>query len=148
MKTQLCFKLKMHKSSLLLIAVAAAFVLSLLAAPVASISTNQCGSCHGTSYNQQIDLVEASSGIPSSLQVGQTVPVTVVIQNINNAPKNTLLSNVQVTLNSQSGRFSVSFPNIHSWNFSHGEFDRDFSGNRHLSGRGPICYICFCPQYP
>src|SRR5512147_159665 len=107
LQTQFWFKTTLHKSSLLLIIVAAAFVLSLLVAPVASISPNLCSSCHGTSYNQQIDLLESSSSIPSSLQVGQTVPLSVVIQNINNAPRNTLLSNVQVSLNSQSGRFSV-----------------------------------------
>jgi hypothetical protein len=99
-------KLKMHKTSLLLIAVAAAFVLSLLAAPVSSVSTNQCNSCHGN-YNQQIDLLEASSSIPSTLQVGQTIPVTVVIQNINNVPRYNQLSSVAVTLRSQNGHFSV-----------------------------------------
>lgn len=60
----------------------------------------------------QLDIVESSSQniIPSSIQVGQTQAVTIVIENINNAPRNNLLSSVTVTLASQNSHFSVNTP--------------------------------------
>ncbi len=86
---------------------------ALLASLVFSLSSNQCSSCHGSTYNQQLDILEGNSQniIPSTIVVGQTTTVTVAIQNINNAPPlfNQFLS-VTVTLSSQNGHFSVSNP--------------------------------------
>ncbi len=92
-----------------------AIAVALLAAPVFSLSSNQCSSCHGSTYNQQLDIWEGNSQnvIPSSVMVGQTATVAVVIQNINNAPPlYDQFSSVTVTLSSQSGHFSVANPNF------------------------------------
>jgi hypothetical protein len=60
----------------------------------------------------QLDIVEGSSQnvIPSSIQVGQTQTVTVIIENFNNAPRHNLFSSVTVTLASQNSHFSVNTP--------------------------------------
>ena len=70
----------------------------------------------------QLDIVEGSGQniIPASLQVGQTQTVTVVIENINNAPRNNLFSSVTVTLTSQNGHFSVNTPNYYVGNLPTG----------------------------
>ena len=92
-----------------------AIAVALFAAPVFSLSSNQCSSCHGSTYNQQLDIWEGNSQniIPSSIMVGQTATVTVVIQNINNAPPlYDQFSSVTATLSSQNGHFSVANPNF------------------------------------
>ncbi len=70
----------------------------------------------------QLDIVEGSGQniIPASLQVGQTQTVTVVVENINNAPRNNLFSSVTVTLASQNGHFSVNPPNYYVGNLPTG----------------------------
>ena len=70
----------------------------------------------------QLDIVEGSGQniIPASLQVGQTQTVTVVIENVNNAPRNNLFSSVTVTLTSQNGHFSVNTPNYNVGNLPTG----------------------------
>jgi Cytochrome C assembly protein len=81
-------------------------------APAVSISTNQCIVCHGNAYSMQLDLVEGSNQnvFPTSIKVGQTATVSVVIQNINNAPSDNTFSSVTVTLSSQNNHFSVGNP--------------------------------------
>jgi hypothetical protein len=90
--------------------VTVAVAIALLAAPAVSISANQCSSCHGVTYSQQLDILEGNSQnqIPTAIQVGQTQTVQVVVANVNNAPKNDQFSTLSVTLSSQNGRFSVS----------------------------------------
>jgi hypothetical protein len=94
----------------LIIAVTVAIVVSLLAAPVFSVSSNQCSSCHGSTYKMQLDILEGNTqnNIPTTIQVGQTVTVAVVVGNVNNAPRYNEFSSVTLTLSSQNGHFSVS----------------------------------------
>ena len=103
---------KISRVSYLLLAVTLAVVIALLASPASSVSTNQCAACHGTKYNQQLDVLEGNSQnkIPTALQVGQTQTVTVAVSNINNAALNNQLSSVSLTLSSQNGHFSVATP--------------------------------------
>jgi len=109
--------IKLHRNfgitstSYFLIGTVCLVLLLLLIAPAVSISSNQCSSCH-SNYNQQIDLVEGSNqnNIPSTIQVGQTLTITVVIQNINNAPRYTQFSSVTATLSSQNNYFTISTP--------------------------------------
>jgi hypothetical protein len=60
----------------------------------------------------QLDIVEGSSQnvIPSSIEVGQTQTVTIVIENVNNAQRNNIFSSVTATLASQNSHFSVNAP--------------------------------------
>jgi hypothetical protein len=111
-KLSLKANFKKHTASYFILAVSIVIVISLFAAPASSISSNQCSSVHGSLYNMQLDIVEGSSQnvIPSSIQVGQTQEVTVIIENVNNAPRNNLFSSVTVTLTSQNGRFYVNTP--------------------------------------
>jgi hypothetical protein len=113
---------KMQKISYILVVAAVVVVFALLAAPASSVSVDQCSSCHGTKYNQQLDVLEGNSqnSIPASIQVGQTLTVKVVIQNINNAPLYNLLSSASVTLQSQNGRFSVNSPTFNVGNLPTG----------------------------
>ena len=87
-----------------------ALVGSILIAPVLSLSSNQCSSCHGSTYSQQIDILEgnAQNFLPATIQVGETQTVRVLIENINNAPRYTQFTGVTATLTSQNGHFSVS----------------------------------------
>ena len=103
---------KKHNASCFVLAATILIVISLVAAPASSISSNQCSSFHGSLYNMQLDIVEGSSQniIPSNIQVGQTQTVTVIIENVNNAPRNNLLSSVTLTLTSQNNHFSVNTP--------------------------------------
>ena len=103
-------KIKLHLASYILILVAFALMLALLASPVSSISNDLCSrpGCH-SNYHQQLDLLEGNSQniIPTTLQVGQTATVTVAIENINNSPIYSLLTNTRVFLTSQNSHFSV-----------------------------------------
>ena len=103
---------KKHPVSYFILGAAITIVISLIAAPASSVSSDQCSSFHGSRYNMQLDIVEGSSQnvIPSSIQVGQTQTVTVIIENFNNAPRNNLFSSVTVTLASQNNHFSVNTP--------------------------------------
>ena len=89
-------------------------VAAILTEPTLSITTNKCGTCHGSDYNQQLDILEGSSQntIPITLQVGQTQTVEITIENINNAPRYNQFSNVKATLSSQNGHFSVNVPTV------------------------------------
>jgi hypothetical protein len=97
-----------HKVSITLLAVVTILLCSLVVAPVFSISANQCSSCHPV-YNQQLDLLEGSSqsNLPTTIQVGQTLTVTVTLENINNSPLYTQFSSVSATLRSQNNHFTV-----------------------------------------
>jgi hypothetical protein len=103
---------KKRPASYFILAATIAIVISLVVAPASSISSNQCSSYHGSRYNMQLEIVEDNSQnlIPSSIQVGQTQTVTVIIENVNNSPKNNLFSSVTVTLTSQNSHFSVNTP--------------------------------------
>jgi hypothetical protein len=107
--------LKLHKMTYIIILATISITVSLLAAaPVFSLSSNQCSSFHGSTYNQQLDILESNSQntIPTNIKMGQTQTVTVVISNINNAPRNNVFTSVTVTLGSQNGRFSVNSPSF------------------------------------
>ena len=108
-KLPLRAKFKKHPVSIFMAAFTVAILVSLLAAPAFSVSSNQCSSCHGSSYNMQLDVVEGNSQnvIPTSIEVGQTQTVTIAIENINNAPRYDTFTSVTVTLSSQNGHFSV-----------------------------------------
>jgi hypothetical protein len=103
---------KLRLVSYLIVVVAIIIIVSLLVSPAFSVSSNQCSSFHGSTYYQQLDILEGDSQnfIPTSLLVGQTQTVTVAIQNINNASKNSLFSSVSLTLASQNGHFWINTP--------------------------------------
>lgn len=106
----------------LMLAAAIAVVAVLLAAPAFAASPSQCSSCHGSAYNTQLDILEGNSQnkLPSTIQVGQTQTVTVVIENINDASSNNDLSGVTVTLSSQNGHFAVNKPTVNIGNLPTG----------------------------
>jgi len=89
-------------------------VASILIEPTISVTSNKCSSCHGSEYNQQLDILEGNSQntIPATLQVGQIQTVKIIVENNNNAPKYNQFSNVKATLTSQNGHFSVSSPTV------------------------------------
>jgi hypothetical protein len=101
----------MNKTTYLLMAVAFAIFVLVFISPVFSQSPNPCSSCH-SGYYQYLDILEGNSGniIPTTIDIGQTKTVTVVIQNNVNIAKYTDLSTVSLTLTSQSGHFSVTTP--------------------------------------
>jgi hypothetical protein len=105
---------KKNPAAYLILAAVIAIVMSLVATPAFSVSSNQCSSFHGSIYNMQLDIVEGSGQniIPTNIQMGQTQSVTVAISNINNAPKNNIFTSVIVTLSSQNGHFSVNKPTV------------------------------------
>ena len=76
-----------------------------------SASTSQCGACHA-GYNQNLDILEgnAANQLPTTLSVGQTATVTVLIENSVNTATYTALSSVSLTLSSANGHFTVSAP--------------------------------------
>jgi hypothetical protein len=102
---------KMHKASYLIIAAAIIIVASIFLSPALSTSTSQCSSCHG-GYNQYLDILEgnAANQLPTTLTVGQTATVTVIVENNVNTATYTALSSVSLTLSSQNGHFTVSAP--------------------------------------
>jgi hypothetical protein len=106
--------LKLNPAAYIIIVAATVIATSLMAAPTLSLSSNQCSSCHGSSYNQQLDILEGNSQnlLPSMLQVGQIATVKIAIENINNAPRYNQFTGVTVTLRSQNGHFSVNSPNF------------------------------------
>jgi hypothetical protein len=67
-------------------------------------------------------LVEGSNqnSIPSTIDVGQTLTVTVVLQNINNAPVYSQLSSVTATVSSQNNHFTISNPTYSVGNLATG----------------------------
>ena len=102
---------KMNKASYIMIAAVMIIVASIFLSPVLSKSTSPCNSCHG-GYNQYLDILEgnAANQLPTTLTVGQTATVTVIIENNVNTAIYTALSGVSVTLSSQNGHFTVSAP--------------------------------------
>jgi len=87
-------------------------VLALVFSPLTFSRSNEpCQRCHGSSYYQYLDILEGDSGnqIPSTLAVGQTVTVKVVVSNdVNTATYSTL--SVSLTLSSANGHFTVDHP--------------------------------------
>jgi hypothetical protein len=102
---------KMHKASYIMIAAAMIIVASIFLSPAFSTSTSQCNSCHA-GYNQYLDILEgnAVNQLPTTLTVGQTATVTVIVENNVNTVVYTALSSVSLTLSSQNGHFTVSAP--------------------------------------
>ena len=66
----------------LMLAATIVVVVLLFAAPASTKSTNQCSSCHGTTYSATLDILEgnAQNIIPTTIQVGQTQTVKVVLE--------------------------------------------------------------------
>ena len=105
--------LKMHKASYLMIAAAIIVVAFIFLSPVFSQSTSPCSECHSNSgYSQYLDILEDNVGnqLPTTLDVGQTATVSVVVENNVNTVLYAQLSDVALTLSSQNGHFSVSVP--------------------------------------
>jgi len=100
--------LKGKKTSIVLLVVTAAIVVSALLSPASSISANPCAQCHGQ-YYEYLDIREGDSRnqLPTSISVGENKTVTVVVQNVANTVANALLSSVSLTLRSKNGHFSV-----------------------------------------
>jgi ferredoxin len=98
----------MKRASCLLVAVAILVVLLAFLSQSFSKSNNPCSPCH-ISYYQYLDIVEgdASNQIPSIINVGETKTVKVIVSNLCNAPINTVMSAVSLSLSSQNGHFSV-----------------------------------------
>ncbi len=109
MKIGLKIPLNSHKASSVIILIAVLVVLSLFGAPVFSASSPTCSSCHGSVYSQQLKFLEGDSQniIPSVIQVGQTLNVTVALENIDNASRYFLLSDVSANLTSKNNHFSI-----------------------------------------
>jgi len=102
--------LKAHKASGAIILIATLLVIvSLFEAPAFSASTLKCSTCHNSIYNQELKFLEENSQniIPSIIQVGQILNVTVTLENIDDASKYFLLSAVSVSLASKNNHFSV-----------------------------------------
>lgn len=100
---------KSKKTAAVLLSVVVVLVaVSALFPPASSKSTNPCAECH-PQYAEYLDILEGSSQnqLPATIEVGGTKNVTVVMENIANIPKNTVLSSVSMTLRSQNGHFSV-----------------------------------------
>jgi len=115
--------LRMSKLTLLIIIAAAVVVVLLFLSPVRSASTNPCSTCHASKgYSQTLGFLVGNSGnqLPSTISVGETRTVTVVLRNQVNTPSNTVLSGASVTLKSQFGRFSVTTPTFSVGNFPSG----------------------------
>ncbi len=102
----------LNKLTILIIAAAVVVVALLFLSPARSASTSPCSACHAAQgYSQTVNFLEANAGnqLPTTINVGETKTVTVVIQNlVAKAPINTGLSSASVTLKSQSGHFSIS----------------------------------------
>ena len=113
---------KLNPAAYIIIVAAIVIAASLIVAPTLSLSSNQCSSCHGSSYNQQLDILEGNSQnlLPTMLQVGQTATVKIAIENINNAPRYNQFTGVTATLRSQNGYFSVNTPNFNIGTLSTG----------------------------
>ena len=112
-------RFKMHRSSSIIVAVTLVVLVSLLATPVFSVSSNPCSSCHG-GCSQTLAITE--SQINSTITVGQTITVSASLKNtvnVNKASYSTL-SSVSASLRSQNGRFSVSVPTVSAASISAG----------------------------
>lgn len=110
MKKKLKITFQINKMLLAIILFALALVVfSLISTPVFSASTLKCSTCHGSIYSQQLKLLEDDSQnrIPSIIQVGETLNVTVMLENIDDASKYFLLSDVSASLTSKNNNFSV-----------------------------------------
>ncbi len=112
----------MKRASYLVVLVAFSVILSVCLSQTLAESGNPCSSCHSSFY-QHLDILEGDSGnqIPTTLNVGETKNVTVVIQNLCNAPFNTIMSSVSVTLKSQNDHFTVEPPTYNISTFPVGE---------------------------
>jgi hypothetical protein len=108
-KTGLKITLNSHRATSAIILIVWLIVFSLLVVPVFSASALKCSSCHGSFYNQQLKFQEGNSlnSIPSIIRVGETLNVTVALENIDNASRYFLLSDVSVSLTSNNNHFSV-----------------------------------------
>ena len=102
----------MHKLSYFMIVMVVIISASIFLAPVFSQSTNPCSSCHGGGYSQYLQILEGNAGnqLPTTLALGQTVTVTVVVENIVNTARYSELYSVSMSLSSQNGHFSVAVP--------------------------------------
>jgi hypothetical protein len=95
------------------IAVSVLLILVIVILPFAwARSPNECSSCHASTRQQYLDVLESNAAniIPSSIGVGETKTVSIVVQNTCNTAKFSTLSGVQLILTSQSGRFKVTTP--------------------------------------
>jgi len=75
-----------------------------------AVSTNSCA-CH-FGRSQSLDILEGDAGnvVPTSINVGETKTVTVIVENTCTAAAYNTLSSVIITLASQDGRISVADP--------------------------------------
>ena len=112
----------MKRASCLVVVVALSVVLSVCLSRTFAQSGSPCSSCHSSFY-QYLDILEGKSRnqIPTAANVGETENVTVIVQNVCNAPFQTSMSRVSVTLESQNGHFAVEAPAYNISNFPAGE---------------------------
>lgn len=104
-------------SYIVALAVLVIIIIIIISPAVSGRSANPCGSCH-RSYYQYLDILEDNSGnqIPTTINVGETKSVSILIENIINTQRYTTLSGVSVTLTSQNGHFSVAAPTFNVGN--------------------------------
>jgi hypothetical protein len=106
---------KVHKASVLLIAMAIVIAAAIFLSPIFAESTSPCAPCHGVQgYSQSLDILEGNNGnsIPTALTVGQTLPVTIAVENLVNSQLFNIMSDVSLTLNSEKGHVSVNSPTV------------------------------------
>jgi hypothetical protein len=110
-KKQRKFNFRIHRASYLMLAVTLIIIGSILVAPAFSISSSPCNTCH-SGYSQNLDILEgnAANQLPTTLTVGQSASVSVIIENRVNTALYAALNGASLTLASQNGHFSVSAP--------------------------------------
>ena len=99
----------MRRASYLVLFATTAIILLVFSSPRSSgNSTDPCNQCHST-YHQNLDILEGNSAnkIPSTIEVGETKTVTIVVENNVNTEQYSKLSDVCASLSSKNGHFSV-----------------------------------------
>jgi hypothetical protein len=101
------------KVTILMFALVAAIGIAAFVSSTSAISTNNC-SCHnGRSESLAILVGNAGNILPTTLNVGQSTTVRVVLQHtITGATLNNVLSGISASLASVSGHFSVSASSV------------------------------------
>ncbi len=97
---------------MLLVVAAILFVFAAALPFIGARSANPCSQCHSSNRSQYLDILEADSRnmLPTSLGVGETATVTVVIENQCSVDTYSTLTSVTLTLASQSGHIRVAAP--------------------------------------
>ena len=97
------------KSFLIIMAIIAFFGLMAATSTTSGVSVNIC-TCHPDGRYQYLDILEGNGTIPSSIDVGETKTVIVVVENRVSAGLNITMSDINLTLSSVNKRFTVQTP--------------------------------------